>query len=91
MDKRQAEAAARALLEPAIQRREARARAQRRAVLAQKQARDTAVRRKIALSTLAGGAIGLAVAHVTGMPLAHGAWMGCVLGVLIGRWVAQRW
>lgn len=87
MDKRQAEAAARALLEPAIQRREARA--QRRAVLAQKQAHDTAVRHKIALFTLAGGAIGLAVAHVTGMPLARGASMGCVLGVLIGRWVAK--
>lgn len=87
MDKRQAEAAARALLKPAIQRREARA--QRRAVLAQKQARDTAVRRKIALFMLAGGAIGLAVAHVYRHAPGARAWMGGVLGVLVGRWVAQ--
>ena len=86
MDKNQAEAAARAILEPELQaQREYQAHRREAEEKAESQQRN---RRIAAWFLLAGAAIGVAVVHYTGQRLAQGIAWGGIAGGVVGWTVA---
>jgi len=82
MDESQADAIARAILEPDSKAREELRRKR------ESQDLDLAHRRRLAWFALAGAAIGTAIAYAAGVHFARGTLGGALAGILVGRLLA---